>query len=181
MDNKEFATYEYMAKTVPQAAITSTVDIFESFGWEATDTAPGLLGATVLSFKRNRKINDKSELNRLQRRAEDIAAGIERLEKSKTSSGSVFAYSFGIVAALILGGGMSLCLLQGSNVALLAVGIILGIVGFILAGVNYLAYRKIVDKKTAKVNPAIDAEREKLANLCEAAHSLTVGKTEAIK
>lgn len=54
----------------------------------------------------------------------------------------------------------------------MAGGIVLGVVGFVLCGVNYLIYKKLVEKKTKQVLPIIDDNEEKLANLLEKGNDL---------
>ena len=67
---------------------------------------------------------------------------------------------------------MSLCMLKTSEIPALVGGIILGIVGAVLCGVNYLAYKSIAQKKTKQVLPLIDEKQEKLANLLEKGNDL---------
>ena len=63
----------------------------------------------------------------------------------------VFAYSFGIASALVVGIGMCLAMqVLGSGMAGLVAGIIIGIVGFIGCGVNYPIYKKKLEKGKAR-------------------------------
>ena len=104
---KNFATYEYMSRRVKMGDQSRVTDLYEAFGWELTETSASAEGA-ALSFKRDRKIPHKPELDRLQRKAEETKANLDRLERSKKSGASVFSLVFGCLAALVLGGGMSL-------------------------------------------------------------------------
>lgn len=58
------------------------------------------------------------------------------------------------------------------GIAAMTVGILLGVLGIALCGVNYLIYQKMVSKKTAEVLPVIDRTEEKLANLLEKGNEL---------
>ena len=172
MENKDFVTYEYtskMAKTNEQAQVC---DMYEAFGWEATSMQNNGVGATIISFKRDRKLKHKNELSKLERQAEETYEEIHNLESAKTKTANIFSYTFGTFAALVFGGGMSLCMLKTSEIPALVGGIILGIVGAVLCGVNYLAYKSIAQKKTKQVLPLIDEKQEKLANLLEKGNDL---------
>ena len=58
------------------------------------------------------------------------------------------------------------------NIPVMVGGIILGIIGIALCCVNYFIYKKIVDKNTKKLLPAIDENEEKLANILEKGNDL---------
>lgn len=169
---KNFTTYEYMSRKVRVGAQSRTADLYEAFGWELTETLPAAMEGVTLSFKRARKLPHKPELDRLQRKAEEVQANLERLERSKKSGASTFALIFGCLAALVLGGGMSLVMTVENSLAALIGGIALGIVGLVLCAVNYPIYRHRADKKTGELLPVIDEQEEKLANLLEQANDL---------
>lgn len=164
MQEKDFITYEYQTKTVKAKDRTRVMDISEAFGWEVTGTTATIEGVTV-SLKRDRKIKHKQELVKLERQAEETFSTINKLNSAKTLTARVFAYIFGCIAALILGGGMCMTMLIENNVPAFVGGIVLGIVGIVLCSVNYLIYKKIEEKKTVQVIPLIDDNEEKLANI----------------
>ncbi len=172
MQEKDFVSYEYMTKQVKANEQTKIMDMYEAFGWEATSTTSTINGNLNISFRRNRKQNHKQELNKLQRQAEEMNNIINQLNCAKTSFANIFAYSFGIIAALILGGGMSMVMTIKNNIPVMIGGIILGILGIILCGVNYFIYKKIVEKKTKNILPTIDENEEKLANILEKGNDL---------
>ena len=64
----------------------------------------------------------------------------------------MFAFTFGIICALIAGAGMSIIMTDfGPSGRLgLILGIVLGVVGFIGCGLNYLAYLKILKSRKEK-------------------------------
>ena len=84
----------------------------------------------------------------------------------------MFAWIFGIIAALILGGGMSLVMLREGSAAAMAGGILLGVLGIALCAVNYFLYKKLATKKTKALLPVIDETEEALANLLEKGNDL---------
>lgn len=172
MEEKDFVTYEYKTVSAKAKDQTRAMDMYESFGWEITGVSAQATGSVTLSLKRDRKQRHKQELNKLERQAEETFETINCLQKSKTHGASVFAYIFGIVATLILGGGMSLTMLIENNIPAFVGGIILGMFGLALCGVNYVIYSKIVAKKTKEVLPVIDQTEERLANILEKGNDL---------
>lgn len=172
MQEKDFISYEYATKTVKAKDQTRAIDIYESFGWEVTATTPAAIDGVTLSLKRDRKIKHKQELTKLERQAEELHNTINRQIGAMTLGASVFAYVFGIIAALVLGGGMSLTMLVEGSIPALVGGIALGIAGIVLCAVNYFIYKKISAKKTKQLLPVIDDNEEKLANLLEKGNSL---------
>ncbi len=171
MQEKDFVSYEYRTVSVKAKDQARVMDLYEAFGWEVTGTSPALDGIT-LSLKRDRHISHKQELVKLERQAEDTFARIGGLERSKTQGASVFSYIFGCIAALILGGGMSLVMLVEGSIPALVGGIVLGIIGIVLCGVNYPIYKRLASQKTKALLPVIDETEEKLANLLERGNEL---------
>lgn len=172
MQEKDFILYEYKTKTVKAKDQTKAIDMYEAFGWEVTSTTPTAIDGVTLSLKRDRKQKHKQELTKLERQAEDTFETINGLHLAKTAGASVFAYIFGSIAALVLGGGMCLKMLIQNNIPAFAGGIILGVLGIALCGINYLIYKKLVTKKTKTLLPVIDDNEEKLANLLEKGNDL---------
>ena len=171
MQEKDFVSYEYRTVSVKAKDQARVMDLYEAFGWEVTGTSPALDGIT-LSLKRDRHIPHKQELVKLERQAEDTFARIGGLERSKTQGASVFSYIFGCIAVLILGGGMSLVMLVEGSIPALVGGIVLGIIGIVLCGVNYPIYKRLASQKTKALLPVIDETEEKLANLSERGNEL---------
>lgn len=76
---------------------------------------------------------------------------LKKLDNRAKLPAVVFAYSFGIASALVVGIGMCLAMqVLGSGVAGLVLGIIIGIIGFVGCGVNYPIYKKKLEKGKAK-------------------------------
>ena len=175
MQDKDFVAYEYKTVNVKAKDQAKAMDLYEAFGWEITGTSVSAVEGVTLSLKRDRKLNHKQELNKLERQAEETLKTINGLRRSETAGASVFAYLFGIAAALLLGGGMCLIMLVENSIPALAGGIVLGVVGLVLCGVNYAIYSKLAAKKTKQVLPAIDDYEEKLANILEKGNDLLQG------
>lgn len=75
---------------------------------------------------------------------------------------SIFAYTFGILGALILGTGMCLAMKVIGN--LMALGIVIGVVGIIIVSINYPIYKSILKSRKAKFGKEIIALSEKILN-----------------
>ena len=75
---------------------------------------------------------------------------------------SVFAYTFGIIGALILGTGM--CLAMKVIGDLMAVGIVIGVIGIAMVSVNYPIYMAILKSRKAKYSKEILELSEKILN-----------------
>lgn len=71
---------------------------------------------------------------------------LRRLDARAKLPATIFTYTFGIISALLAGLGMCLWMnVIGGGSAFTAVGIILGIIGFIAMGVNYPIYKKLLE------------------------------------
>ncbi len=76
---------------------------------------------------------------------------LKKLDRKAKRGAEIFAYTFGTVAALILGVGMCLSMhVIGSGTAWFVVGIIVGIIGLALCGVNYPIYKKLLENGKKK-------------------------------
>lgn len=76
---------------------------------------------------------------------------LKKLDRKAKNPANIFAYSFGIVAALVLGLGMCLAMqVIGSGVGMMVLGIVLGVIGIAGAGVNYVIYKRLLEKGRQK-------------------------------
>lgn len=74
---------------------------------------------------------------------------LKELNKKVYRPAKVFAYSFGTVGSLVLGGGM--CLVMPEVVTgYMALGIAIGVVGLITVIANWFLYKKIVKSRKRK-------------------------------
>ena len=73
---------------------------------------------------------------------------LKKLDNRAKLPAIIFAYSCGIISALVFGTGMCMAMkVIGNSMAL---GIIIGIIGMIGCGVNYPVYKKMLAKGKAK-------------------------------
>ena len=91
---------------------------------------------------------------------------LKALDKKVKLPANVFAYVFGSISAIIMGAGMSLCMTDiGSTLSIpyaMAIGIAVGIVGMILAIINYPIYKGILSSRRKKFGGKIIELSEKL-------------------
>ena len=71
---------------------------------------------------------------------------LKKLDARAKLPATIFTYSFGIIASLIMGVGMCLSMkvIGSGTTFMFAIGVILGIIGLIGMGVNYPIYRKML-------------------------------------
>ena len=110
---------------------------------------------------------EQAELKRIRDKyaapteVEDKMARLRRLDASVTNTAQAVALVFGVIGTLILGFGMSLVMtelaesLGISGDAAMVIGIIVGIVGGILASLAYPIYNAIIKAKRKKLAPEI--------------------------
>lgn len=76
---------------------------------------------------------------------------LRKLDRKAKLPANIFAYSFGTITALIAGLGMCLSMgVIGTGMRMAVCGIIIGVIGFLGMGVNYMVYRKMLQKGKEK-------------------------------
>ncbi len=92
---------------------------------------------------------------------EDKMARLRRLDASVTNTAQAIALVFGMIGTLILGFGMSLCMTDLGEILgsysdwSMLIGIIVGVVGGVLASLAYPIYNAIVKARRKKHAPEI--------------------------
>lgn len=173
MDNDEkktqgFIGYEYKEVAVKQHLEQVYVDGYAAFGWKVEEVAPGLpIGSITLRMKRDRKIRNKAELIRLQRKFEADTEEIDAFERSKYAKASIVAYTVGIIGTAFMAG--SVFAFIGELFALFIILAIPALVGWVLP---YFLYKKFVQEKTAEANKFIEAKYDDIYEVCEKASRL---------
>lgn len=76
---------------------------------------------------------------------------LKKLDNKAKLPATIFTYTFGIIASLIVGTGMCFAMqVIGNGAIAMAAGIIIGIIGFVLCGINYPIYKKMLERDKAK-------------------------------
>lgn len=177
MENKieknEVVTYDYKTVRVKREMETMTIDSYENLRWEFVGSSISYGGTALwvnLSFKRDRKIDGKQSLLRLQERVDASLANIETLKAKKSKAGFIAAMSTGIGGALVFGGGISMILVGGTTpIGWLIGGIILGVVGAVICAAAYPMNKKLRQNATASIDPRLEEEYNRLSDTCEEA------------
>ena len=91
---------------------------------------------------------------------------LKALDAKVKKPANVFAYTYGSISAIIMGAGMSLVMTEiGEVIGLespMIPGILIGIVGMVMALSTYSIYKKLLNRRKKKYAPAILKLSEKL-------------------
>lgn len=77
---------------------------------------------------------------------------LKKLDAKAKMPASIFAYTFGVVSALVMGVGMCLCMgtIGSGGTGAMAAGVAIGLLGMAGAGVNYPIYKRLLEKGKKK-------------------------------
>lgn len=174
---KTFVEYEYKEIVTDSSKLSFLLDGYESFGWEEDDRQtesaaaknPGLQQRAVLRMKRNRKIVNKVELTRLEKNFEACVDEIEKLERAKTSTATMYAIILGVIGTAFMAGSTFAVTAQPPYYVLCILLAIPGFLGWILP---YFLYKRITGKQTEKIAPLIEAKYDEIYEICEKGNKL---------
>ena len=163
-NEKGFVGFEYMEVSAKHWMESLYVDSYENFGWEFEGEAAreSAGGQVTLKFKRDRKLRNKAELTRLQRQFEACAQEIETLERSRTTTASIAAFTIGLAGTVLLGGAM-FAYLNG----LLPLMVISAVPGFLGWIAPYFCYQRLRQKREQRIAPLIEQKNDEIYSVCE--------------
>ena len=77
---------------------------------------------------------------------------LKKLDRKAKQPANIFTFSFGVVMALVLGTGMCLSMkvIGDGSTAMIAIGIVIGIIGILGMGINYPVYKKMLESGKKK-------------------------------
>ena len=182
-----FTAYEYKNITVKRAATTIYEDCLANFGWTLVDehehgmNPSGINYAPVntptprtedtamvsMKFKRDRNINNKLELNRLERQCEAALASMDKVESKGNAYTMGVSLGTGIIGTVLLG--FAIYGFRSANMVLGVIMLILGVVGW---AVGFFANRKVSKTKATQTEPMIQEQMDIAYHACEQAHTL---------
>lgn len=97
-------------------------------------------------------MDEKKYASKLQEEYSEKVPGdvdkLKKLDEKVKLPANVFAYTFGIIGALVLGVGM--CLAMKVIGDMFALGIVVGIAGIAMVSVNYFIYKAILKSRRNK-------------------------------
>jgi len=72
---------------------------------------------------------------------------LKKLDRKAKSKAYIFAYSFGVIMALVLGVGMCLSMkvIGNGNSFMMIIGIMTGVIGIVGISINYPIYKKLLN------------------------------------
>ena len=170
-NGREFTSFEYKEIQVPEDKASFYLDCYENFGWTVDDKFPlQRTGEKMqIKMKRNRKIVNKVELTRLQRNFEASMDEIDSLEASKTNAATALSIATGVIGTGFMAGSVFAVTHEPPVIWLC---ILLAIPAFIGWITPYFLYRSIEAKRSAQIQPMIEAKQDEIYELCEKGHNL---------
>lgn len=168
---KNFTVYEYKEVTVRSDKASLYLDCYESFGWQQDENFPPQeeKDRVTLRLKRDRKLVNRAELTRLQRKFEASMEEIISLEQSKTSAATIWALVIALLGTAFMAGSVFAVVAEPPRIVL---SILLAIPAFAGWIAPVFVYRRVRDQKTRQVNPFIEEKIEEIYGMCEKGQSL---------
>lgn len=169
--SRPYIGYEY--KEIPATGKDASLllDCYESFGWvpdENRAPAPGRQ-PSVVYLKRDRKIVNKMELTRLQRNFESCIQEITMLEQSGRRTALMWALLVGLAGTAFMAGSVFAVTSTPPRILLTILLAVPGFAGWVLP---VFLYRFLLQSRTRRTRPLIDAKYEEVYQLCEKGHAL---------
>ena len=90
---------------------------------------------------------------------------LKKLDNRAKRPANIFAYTFGVAMALLLGVGMCLSMqvIGGTSALFTVIGVVIGVIGIIGVSVNYAIYKKILENSKKKYSADIIALANEIA------------------
>jgi hypothetical protein len=171
MSSQNFVANEYKSIVTTRKLASIYADYYPQFGWKLENsTFASQSNRVSMTFKRDRHLKNKMEINNNQRQFEKGVDTITHLEKSKTTRASIVAYTVGLLGSAFMAGAVFAYL--AANIVLC---IILAIPAFAGWGLTYILYKNLVKKHSDEIIPKIDREFDTMYSACERANALLVG------
>ena len=108
-------------------------------------------------FQYTYSAKEQAEIKRIRSkyvpREENKMEQLQRLDASATQKATMYAIIVGVIGALILGAGMSCCMVWTD--VLLIPGIVIGIIGMAVLAVAYPLYNRTLKKERERIAPEI--------------------------
>lgn len=98
------------------------------------------------------KIYAESIVNEYSKKDDSKVVALRKLDKKAKLPATIFTYTFGIIGALVVGVGMCLSMgvLGNGSTTTFVLGIIIGVVGLVMCGVNLPLYHKMLASSKEK-------------------------------
>lgn len=107
---------------------------------------------------------EKEELRRIQRKYQPIEENkmeqIRKLDQSATDKATMVSVAVGMAGALFFGLGLTCCLM--CHGVWFIIGLVIGLLGLVPAGITYPLYTRIVKRERERIGPEIMRLSEEL-------------------
>jgi len=108
-------------------------------------------------FQYTYSAKEQAEIKRIRSKyvpkEENKMEQLQRLDASATQKATMYAIIVGVIGALILGAGMSCCMVWTD--ALLIPGIVIGVIGMAVLAVAYPLYNRVLKKERERIAPEV--------------------------
>lgn len=165
---EDYIVYEYVSINVRKNLVHKYIDFYKNFGWiyinnkEKRDyyinDIPDL-NTEEINFKRDRNINKKEKLNKLQEECEKALLAIDNLEKMPQILAQVYSLNMGFIALVFIAISVFMAI---KNIWWAMV--ICGVVGFISCIFPYPIYKKVLEQRKEKNKTKIEEQYDIINN-----------------
>ena len=114
------------------------------------------------TFRYTYSAKEQSEVEAIRKKylppEENKMEQLRKLDRSATGKAQAWAIALGVIGALILGTGMSLCMTKLSGFlggTAMFIGIPVGLVGIVLVALAYPVYNRILKKERQRIAPEV--------------------------
>ena len=196
-NKENFVAYEYKNVTVKRNSAGMYIDCMENFGWSLvendgydvgallTNLNPVNLGKNIanaaqsfgetadpsetmtLKFKRDRRIENKQQLEKLEREYEDALSAIQKAERKNAAQTMGISLGTGIIGTVFIG--LAVYNFVFSNTVL---GVVFAAIGAVGWAIGFFSNMKIGKKKSSQTEPYVQEQLNIVYSSCEKAHAL---------
>mgnify|MGYP002514730058 FL=1 len=118
------------------------------------------------TFNYTYSAKEQAELEKIRKKympiEQDKLSYIKNLDKSVGNKATMWSIVIGVIGALIMGTGMSICMVASKSFMVL--GIVIGLIGMGIVAVAYPVYTRILKREREKVAPEILRLTEQIIN-----------------
>ena len=170
-ESTPFIGYEYKEISAAGERAAFCLDCYESFGWTADERTQGNVSVPKgkIVLKRERRITNKAELTRLQRHFETCMDEIGALEKSRTSSATIWAIVVGLIGTAFMAGATFAAVHVPPLYVLCAILAVPGFTGWVLP---WFLYQKLAAKRSKIVTELVEQKYDEIYEICRQGNKL---------
>ena len=198
-NKENFVAYEYKNVTVKRNSAGLYIDCMENFGWTLvendgydvqtllTNLNPVNLGKNIasaaqsygetadpsetmtLKFKRDRRIENKQQLETLEQEYEQAMSAIHKVKRKNVAQTMGISLGTGIIGTVFIG--LSVYNFVFSNTVL---GVLFAVIGAIGWAIGFFSNMKIGKKKSTQTKPYVQEQLNIIYSACEKANALLV-------